>query len=143
MSQLRIIAPVAAGLLVSACAQNAVVQNTDLTQADDARPSAVRTKAVSSASASYGLASYYSYPGRTANGERYDPKQLTAAHRTLPFGTKLQVTNLNSGRSVVVRINDRGPFIRGRVVDVSYAAARELNLLHSGTAKVKVEVLTQ
>ncbi len=60
-----------------------------------------------------------------------------------PFGTKLQVTNLNSGRSVVVRVNDRGPFIRGRVVDVSHAAARELDLLHSGTAKVKVEVLQQ
>jgi rare lipoprotein A len=143
MSQFRIFAPVAAGLLVSACAQSALVQNTDLTQADQAHPSVVRAKAVSTGSASYGLASYYSYPGRTANGERYDPKQLTAAHRTLPFGTKLQVTNLNSGRSVVVRINDRGPFIRGRVVDVSYAAARELNLLHSGTAKVKVEVLAQ
>jgi rare lipoprotein A len=119
------------------------VQKSELTQADEVRSPAMATQPASGGRASYGIASYYSYGGRTANGERYDPKQLTAAHRTLPFGTKLQVTNVNSGRSVVVRVNDRGPFIRGRVVDVSYAAARELNLLHAGTAKVKVEVLAQ
>jgi peptidoglycan lytic transglycosylase len=142
MVQLRVFASAMAGLLLSACAQSALVSKSELTQADDA-PSLVSTKVTSTGRSSYRLASYYSYPGRTANGERYDPKQLTAAHRTLPFGTKLQVTNLNSGRSVVVRVNDRGPFIRGRVVDVSHAAARELDLLHSGTAKVKVEVLQQ
>ena len=140
MSQLRVFASVAAGLLLSACAQSAVVQKADLADEGEARPSRA-AKAAPAGAAAFGMASYYSYPGRTANGERYDPKQLTAAHRTLPFGTKLQVTNVNSGRSVVVRVNDRGPFIRGRVVDVSYAAARELNLLHAGVAKVKVEVL--
>jgi rare lipoprotein A (peptidoglycan hydrolase) len=139
---LRVFAWIAGGLLLSGCAQPGVLQKTDLTQSDAPRP-AVEKAYASTGGAAYGVASYYSYPGRTANGERYDPSQLTAAHRTLPFGTKLQVTNLNSGRSVVVRVNDRGPFIHGRVVDVSYAAARELNLLHSGTAKVRVEVLAQ
>ncbi len=143
MIHLRIFAPVVAGLLLAGCAQSGVVQRADLTQSAEPRASVQPAKAVSGGRASYGVASYYSYPGRTANGERYDPGQLTAAHRTLPFGTKLQVTNVNSGRSVVVRVNDRGPFIHGRVVDVSYAAARELNLLHSGTARVKVEVLDQ
>ena len=143
MAQLRVFASVTAGLLLSACAQYAQIEKSELTQTGEFAASAVSTKITSAGRSSYGLASYYSYPGRTANGERYDPKQLTAAHRTLPFGTKLQVTNLNSGRSVVVRVNDRGPFIRGRVVDVSYAAARELDLLHSGTAKVKLEVLQQ
>lgn len=141
MPCLRVFGSIAAALLLSACAQSGLVQKTELTQADEAQPVVAPAKAASSGAGSYGLASYYSYPGRTANGERYDPKQLTAAHRSLPFGTKLQVTNMNSGRSVVVRVNDRGPFIRGRVVDVSYAAARELDLLRSGTAKVKLEVL--
>jgi rare lipoprotein A len=67
--------------------------------------------------------------------------ELTAAHRTLPFGTRVRVTNLENGRHVVVRINDRGPFRKGRVIDVSYAAARKLGLVHSGVAKVRVEVL--
>jgi rare lipoprotein A (peptidoglycan hydrolase) len=141
MIHLRVFAWIAGGLLLSGCAQPGL-QRTNLTQSE--APSMPPEKAfVSTGRTSYGVASYYSYPGRTANGERYDPSQFTAAHRTLPFGTKLQVTNLNSGRSVVVRVNDRGPFIHGRVVDVSYVAARELNLLHSGTAKVKVEILAQ
>src|SRR3546814_11559044 len=74
---------------------------------------------------------------RTANGERFDPGQLTAAHRTLPFGSMVRVTNMSNGDSVVVRINDRGPFSRGRVIDVSHAAAREIGLQRSGTARVK------
>ncbi len=80
---------------------------------------------------------------RTVRGERYDPRQFTAAHRTLPFGTKLVVMNVNGCHSVTVRVNDRGPFIRGRLVDVSYAAARRLDLIHSGVGKVKVEVLNE
>jgi peptidoglycan lytic transglycosylase len=91
-----------------------------------------------------GYASYYAraHDGlRTASGERYDMDELTAAHRTLPFGTRVRVTNLGNGRHVVVRINDRGPFRKGRVIDVSYAAARKLGLVHSGVAKVRVEVL--
>ena len=91
-----------------------------------------------------GLASYYarSFQGRkTASGERYDMNRLTAAHRTYPFGTALRVTHLGNGRNVVVRVNDRGPFARGRVVDISYAAARRLDMVRSGTARVRVEVV--
>lgn len=85
-----------------------------------------------------GMASYYKSGKRTASGERYNPNDYTAAHRTLPFGTRVLVTNLNNGKSVIVRINDRGPFIRSRVIDLSLGAARLVNLTASGIAKVKV-----
>jgi len=91
-----------------------------------------------------GVASYYakSLDGeRTASGERYDRKALTAAHRTLPFGSRVKVTNLANGRSVVVRINDRGPYVEKRVIDLSWAAAEELKFLDKGTTKVRLEVL--
>ena len=91
-----------------------------------------------------GLASYYAdrYQGhKTASGERFDGARLTAAHRTLPFGTRVRVTNLDNGRSVVVRVNDRGPFASGRVIDLSQAAARQLDMLRAGVARVKLEVL--
>lgn len=91
-----------------------------------------------------GLASYYAdkYHGkRTASGEIFDMEKMTAAHRTLAFGTKVKVTRLDNGRSVVVRINDRGPFIAGRVIDVSLVAARELQLVRPGLAKVEVTVI--
>jgi rare lipoprotein A len=92
---------------------------------------------------SSGMASYYGSESgsRTATGERFNPYALTAAHRTLPFGTKIRVTNLWNGRSVILRINDRGPFIRGRIIDVSYGAARKLGMIGSGVASVKIEVL--
>ena len=90
------------------------------------------------AQAESGRAAYYG-GGRTASGERSGPNQLTAAHRTLPFGTRVLVTNLRNGRSVIVRINDRGPFGRGRIIDVSVAAARELDMIGSGTARVSLE----
>ena len=85
-----------------------------------------------------GIASIYS-GGRTANGERAAPSHMTAAHRSLPFGTKVRVTNRHSGRSVVVRINDRGPFVRGRVIDVTPAAAHQLGF--SGLAPVALSVV--
>ena len=85
-----------------------------------------------------GFASYYKYGGRTASGERFNPNGLTAAHRTLPFGTRVLVTNLRNGRSVIVRVNDRGPFVRSRVIDLSYAAAKVVDLVSSGVASVKV-----
>ena len=88
-----------------------------------------------------GKASWYKMGKVTANGERYNPSGLTAAHRTLKFGTKVRVTNLRNGRKVVVRINDRGPFIRGRIIDLSLGAARKIGMTHAGVAKVKVEVL--
>ena len=85
-----------------------------------------------------GIASVYAYSGsRTASGERANPAGLTAAHRTLPFGTQVRVTNRRNGKSVVVRINDRGPFVRGRVIDVTPAAAR--NLGFSGLAPVSLD----
>jgi len=88
----------------------------------------------------FGIASVYSYTGhRTANGERLSPGSLTAAHKTLPFGTKVRVTNKRNGHSVVVRINDRGPFIRGRVIDMTPAGARALGF--SGLAPVSLAVL--
>jgi rare lipoprotein A len=91
--------------------------------------------------ASYGLASFYSYDPHTASGEKFDKNELTAAHRTLPFGTRLRVTDVNTGRSVTVRVNDRGPFVRGRVVDVSASAAQSLGITGKGVAKVKVDVV--
>ena len=91
-----------------------------------------------------GMASWYG-PGfhgrRSANGEIYNQNALTAAHRSLPFGTRVRVTNRHNGRSVVVRINDRGPFIGGRVIDLSAAAARIVGVIQSGVAPVQVEVL--
>ena len=93
-----------------------------------------------------GVASYYGrefYHRPTASGERFDPKDLTAAHRTLPFGTRVRVTNLANGRRVVVRINDRGPFKKGRVLDVSPAAARKLGFASQGLARVRLDVLSK
>jgi rare lipoprotein A len=91
-----------------------------------------------------GTASYYG-PGfhgrKTANGERFDQHGNTAAHRTLPFGTRVRVTNLANGESVVVRINDRGPFKRGRIIDLSLGAARKIGMVGTGTARVRVEVI--
>ena len=91
-----------------------------------------------------GEASWYGpgfYGNRTANGEVYKPGTMTAAHRTLPFGTKVRVTNLWNGRTAVIRINDRGPFIDHRVIDLGHGAASDLGLTASGIAQVKLEVL--
>jgi rare lipoprotein A len=85
-----------------------------------------------------GHASWYALPGKTANGERMNPNELTAAHRSLPFGTQVLVENLSNGRSVVVRINDRGPFVGGRIIDLSKAAALSIGMISTGTAKVRV-----
>ena len=90
---------------------------------------------------STGVASFYTEGVRTASGERLNPNALTAAHPSLPFGTRLRITSVASGRSVVVRVNDRGPFIKGRAVDVSYSAAKELGMTERGVAKVKMEVV--
>ncbi len=88
------------------------------------------------ASAQCGSASWYALYSQTASGEQMDPSELTAAHRTLPFGTRLKVTNQENGKSVVVRINDRGPFIEGRVIDLSKAAANRLGFISSGVADI-------
>ncbi len=91
-----------------------------------------------------GVASWYGVPyhGRTtASGETYDMNDLTAAHPSLPFGARVRVTNLDNGRSLVLKINDRGPFVERRIIDVSKRAAQELGFLHDGLARVRVEVL--
>jgi rare lipoprotein A len=88
-----------------------------------------------------GVASYYGHElagNRTASGERFNPGAMTAAHRTLPLGTKLRVTNKTNGRSVIVRVNDRGPFVGNRILDVSLAAAREIGMVRSGKAVVRI-----
>ncbi|MBM3218985.1 MAG: septal ring lytic transglycosylase RlpA family protein [Candidatus Rokubacteria bacterium] len=91
-----------------------------------------------------GKASWYgdAHQGRrTASGEIYDMKGMTAAHRTWPFGTRVRVTNVANAKSIVVRINDRGPFVDGRIIDLSRAAARELGVLGTGVVTVRLEVL--
>jgi rare lipoprotein A len=93
-----------------------------------------------------GIASYYDSRidgATTASGESYDGRALTAAHPTLPFGTRVRVTNLRNDRSVVVTINDRGPFARGRIIDLSLRAARELGFVRDGTARVRVQVVSR
>ena len=88
-----------------------------------------------------GMASFYAdkYVGRkTSNGETFKQNKLTAAHKTLPFGTKVKVTNLNNGQSVKVRINDRGPFIQGRIIDLSKKAAKKIDMVNAGVAKVTI-----
>lgn len=92
-----------------------------------------------------GTASFYAnkFKGRkTANGETYHHSKKTAAHRTLPFGSRVRVTNLENKRSVVVRINDRGPFVANRIIDLSKSAAKELDFIESGLAKVRVELIS-
>ena len=92
-----------------------------------------------------GKASWYGpgFAGRkTANGERFNPSAMTAAHKTLPMNTTVRVTNVKNGKTVVVRINDRGPFIRGRIIDLSKGAAKKIDMLGHGTATVKLEALT-
>ncbi len=101
-------------------------------------------KALNSPAVEEGIASYYSdqFNGhQTSNGEMYDMYALTAAHPTHPFNTKVKVTNLDNGRTVILRINDRGPFVKDRIIDVSYLAAKQLQMIGSGTAQVRVEVL--
>lgn len=91
-----------------------------------------------------GIASYYAeeYHGKaTASGEIFNMNELTAAHPTLPFNTKVRVTNLSNGKEVIVRINDRGPFKDDRIIDLSYQAAKEIAMVGPGTARVRVEVI--
>jgi rare lipoprotein A len=102
---------------------------------------ATEPHAAEAQNSSFGVASFYAEGSQTASGEKFDPNELTAASPTLPFGTRLRVTNVANKRSVVVRINDRGPFVAGRVVDVSYSAAETLGMIGQGTAKVKLDVV--
>jgi len=125
--RLTVVALIAAAL--GACAQSSVIAN----------KSELRGSLASGGS--YGLASFYSEGGRTASGEKFNPHDLTAAHRSLPFGTRIRVTNLATGQAVTVRVNDRGPFVPGRAIDVSSSAAKELGITRQGVAKVKLDVV--
>jgi rare lipoprotein A len=102
------------------------------------------TKAIPDTILKEGKASYYGrkYHGRkTSNGERYHRNKFTAAHRRLPFGTVLEVTNLDNNQSVLVRINDRGPFVKGRIIDLSYTAAKHIGMIPKGVVPVKIQWL--
>lgn len=113
-------------------------QPTVIFQSELLKPEAPKSDAI------VGLASYYAtkfHGRRTASGERFNDKLLTAAHLTLPFGTQLKVTNLRNMKFVIVRVNDRGPHVRGRIVDLSRAAAEMISMRQSGTARVELEVL--
>ena len=91
--------------------------------------------------ASNGVASFYTEGTKTASGEKFNTNDLTAAHPTLPFGTRLRVTNVATGQAVTVRVNDRGPYIPGRIVDVSHSAANALGMVDAGIAKVRLDVV--
>jgi rare lipoprotein A len=114
---------------------------------DAVQPRAAVVESVSEEAAEHvgeGEASFYGNElagNRTASGERFNPRALTAAHRTLPLGSKLRVTNKANGKSVIVRINDRGPFVKSRLIDVSYAAAQQISMIRSGHARVKLELI--
>jgi rare lipoprotein A len=104
-------------------------------------PLASPRHAAGTKTASQGIASFYTEGTQTASGEKFDTHDLTAAHPTLPFGTRLRVTNVSSGQSVTVRVNDRGPYVQGRVVDVSHSAADALGMVGKGLANVRLEVV--
>jgi rare lipoprotein A len=161
----RLFAVVLGGSLLAACAQSSVVTrnsefvgasrqaslqpnrtasvftNRRVASAKKHTPFAQHNHAAGTQIASQGVASFYTEGTQTASGEKFDTHELTAAHPTLPFGTKLRVTNVATGRSVTVRINDRGPYVPGRIVDVSHSAANALGMVESGIAKVKLDVV--
>jgi rare lipoprotein A len=124
-------------------AQASAVDVTEVAPAD-AAPAALPLSEQVATMLDTGMASYYGRElagNRTASGEAFDPADLTAAHRTLPFGTRLRVTNQRNGQSVVVRVNDRGPYARGRVLDLSHAAAERIDMVRAGHVPVSIELL--
>jgi rare lipoprotein A len=109
-----------------------------------AKPAVIETETKSFEHLADGVASFYGDElagNRTASGERFNPRALTAAHRTLPLGSKVRVTNKANGKSVVVRVNDRGPFTKSRLIDLSFAAAQELNLVRAGHGTVRLDLV--
>jgi rare lipoprotein A len=162
---IRLLAVTLGGALLAACAQSSVVtKNSEFVRTSRQAslqhnrtasfithrriastkkhtPFASRRNAGETQTASRGVASFYTEGSETASGEKFDTHQLTAAHPTLPFGTKLRVTNVSTGRSVTVRVNDRGPYVPGRNVDLSYSAADALGMVDAGVAKVKLDVV--
>ncbi len=125
-------------VVFTACSPSARFSSKRLT------PTAHAASELNQGSTIYGEASYYAdqFHGKiTANGEIFDMNEISAAHKTLPFNTKLKVTNLDNNRSVIVRVNDRGPYKKGRILDLSYRAAQEIGMLDTGVANVKITIL--
>ena len=130
-----LLAPLSLALLVSGCAERAQAPATPETPASQASQSRFSQQ---------GKASFYArlhHGQRTASGERHDQHAMVAAHRSLPFGIRVRVTNLQNNRQVTVRINDRGPFVRGRIIDLSRAAAERIGMIDQGVARVRIETL--
>ena len=121
----------------------AVNSGTDLYVARE-KTTSTKAKTSNSGSSQSGIASYYGkglHGSRTASGERHNRNEMVAAHKSLPFGTKVKVTNLSNGKEVVVKINDRGPFTKGRVIDLSYGAFSKIENPGKGITKVKLDIL--
>jgi rare lipoprotein A len=150
----RLLAIVLTGALLAACAESpsrqaASMRNDRIASGTNHRVALARRHTTVTAHkstgetpmVSHGIASFYTEGTRTANGEKFDTHELTAAHPSLPFGTRLRVTNVATGKSVTVRVNDRGPYVHGRVVDVSYSAAETLGMVGKGVANVKLDVV--
>jgi rare lipoprotein A len=144
---LRLFAPI--GLLTLVFAFGCAKKSTFSTPPEHPRPYKIGRKwyqplASSKDFKQKGIASWYGadfHGKKTANGETYDMHEVTAAHKTLPLDTYVKVDNLENGKSIVVRVNDRGPFVRGRIIDLSFAAAKKLGIVEKGTAKVKIKAL--
>lgn len=162
-SVVQVLAVAAAAAMLAACTQTTMVdqkpafavrtgvaQPSRMVSSVVRRPVAVARRHTpftprkhASATQAYGVASFYAHGARTANGEKFDPGKLTAAHRTLPFGTRLRVVNLTNNEVVEVRVNDRGPVVPGRILDLSYAAARKLRAVGAGVFPVSITVLRE
>ena len=130
-------------LCLAAAAQETVVVLPEVSITEETKTQEIQVE-VAKSETIVGIASYYAtkfHGKRTASGERFNSKVLTAAHLTLPFGTLLKVTNLRNMKTVIVRVNDRGPHVRGRIVDLSRAAAELIGMRHTGTARVELEIL--
>ncbi|MFV0456786.1 MAG: septal ring lytic transglycosylase RlpA family protein [Pseudomonas sp.] len=130
-----LLAPLSLALLVSGCADRAPMPSS---------PEAHTPPSSQSHFSQRGKASYYArmhHGQRTASGELHDQRAMVAAHRSLPFGTRVRVTNLRNNKQVTVRINDRGPFVRGRIVDLSRAAAERIGMIDEGVVGVRIETL--
>jgi rare lipoprotein A len=159
---MRLLAIGLAGATLAACAQSTVVsQRSDLRASRVASiehdqtpvvhrrvaaakrhtPFVARRNAGETKMASNGVASFYTEGTQTASGEKFNTMEMTAAHPTLPFGTRLRVTDVASGKSVTVRVNDRGPYVPGRIVDVSYSAANALGMVGKGVTNVRLDVV--
>lgn len=136
MNRILRVACILPALALGACVQQQA--GLDVSATGAIGPTGASAESVRGSAMQRGVASYYRHGSRTASGERFHPGAMTAAHRTLPFGTRVKVVHEETGRSVVVRINDRGPFTGGRVIDLAHGPAQALGLTRSGVGRVAV-----